>query len=98
MNGCELIAQERQRQIDSEGWTTAHDDEHMNGEMSVAAAIYAAPGYECSNSPRIRAAIMQFWPWYVSWFKPCRDDRVRELVKAGALIAAEIDRLQRSPR
>jgi hypothetical protein len=35
------------------------------------------------------------WPWGTSWFKPSGDD-IRDLVKAGALIAAEIDRLQRA--
>lgn len=34
------------------------------------------------------------WPWHSSWWKPS-DDPIRNLVKAGALIAAEIDRLQR---
>ena len=33
------------------------------------------------------------WPWNVVWWKPTPDDRIRELAKAGALIAAEIDRL-----
>jgi len=33
------------------------------------------------------------WPWEKSWWKPTPNDRVKELVKAGALIAAEIDRL-----
>lgn len=35
------------------------------------------------------------WPWDAEWWKPCPEDRIRELIKAGALIAAEIDRLQR---
>lgn len=43
-----------------------------------------------SSAPRL-------WPWDAEWWKPVPQDRVRELVKAGALIAAEIDRLQRSP-
>jgi hypothetical protein len=34
-----------------------------------------------------------WWPWAERFWKPTPDDRVRELVKAGALIAAEIDRL-----
>jgi hypothetical protein len=34
------------------------------------------------------------WPWHPDWWKPSRDP-VQNLVKAGALIAAEIDRLQR---
>lgn len=32
-------------------------------------------------------------PWDNEWWKPSPDDRKRELVKAGALIAAAIDRL-----
>jgi hypothetical protein len=35
-----------------------------------------------------------FWPWDQDWWKPSPDP-IRNLVKAGALIAAEIDRLQR---
>jgi hypothetical protein len=35
----------------------------------------------------------ELWPWDESWWKP--GDRIRELAKAGALIAAEIDRLNR---
>lgn len=43
------------------------------------------------------ASAPRLWPWAPEWWKPVPQDRVRELVKAGALIAAEIDRLQRSP-
>lgn len=42
VNGSELIATERQRQIEAEGWTPEHDDEHINGELADAAAIYVA--------------------------------------------------------
>lgn len=35
------------------------------------------------------------WPWDENWWKPSLDP-IRNLVKAGALLAAEIDRLQRS--
>ena len=41
--GIRLIAAERQRQVDVEGWTPAHDDEHDEGELAIAAACYAAP-------------------------------------------------------
>lgn len=41
-------------------------------------------------------SILRAWPWEARFWKPCPDDRARELVKAGALIAAEIDRLQRA--
>lgn len=96
--GVALIAAERQRQMAVEGWTPEHDSEHAAGELAVAAACYAAP--EVCNSDgetgtRPRMAILAHWPWALSWWKP--GDRIRELTKAGALIAAEIDRLQAAP-
>jgi hypothetical protein len=33
MLGIERIAAERQRQIEKEGWTPAHDDQHRNDEL-----------------------------------------------------------------
>lgn len=86
MTGTELIAAERQRQINAEGWTPEHDAEHDGGELVDAAACYLVP--------RLAHA---YWPWSRDWWKPTPDDRVRELVKAGALIAAEIDRLIGGP-
>lgn len=92
-----LIAIERQRQINTEGWTAEHDDEHDNHEMAIAAACYAAPGapqgFSVGNRPRNK--LLPFWPWAQSWWKPTPDNRIRELTKAGALIVAEIERLQR---
>ena len=40
--GVELIAAERQRQIEVEGWTVEHDAEHKEGEISMAAGSYLA--------------------------------------------------------
>lgn len=37
-SGIDLIAAERQRQIEEEGWTPDHDDQHTNGELALAAA------------------------------------------------------------
>lgn len=81
--GIELIADERQRQVEAEGRTPEHDDEH-EGELSDAAACYAL------------GKRLPVWPWSTDWWKPTPDDRVRELTKAGALIPAEIDRINRS--
>lgn len=94
--GVSLIAAERERQVSVEGWTPEHDDEHSHGELATAAACYAAP-LMCDNEIETtmpRKAILAHWPWALTWWKP--GDRIRELVKAGALIAAEIDRLQRA--
>lgn len=88
--GIEIIAEERQRQIEVEGWTPEHDDEHIFGEMAQAAACYAHPN-------TFKRLDMVEWPesWSLDYYKPTPDDRIRELAKAGALIAAEIDRLNR---
>lgn len=88
--GIELIADERKRQIEEEGWTAEHDAKHTNDELSLAAVCYATPAAVRYN-PYCR-----FWPWDKESWKPSPDNRIRELVKAGALISAEIDRLQNS--
>jgi len=86
MTGVELIAAERQRQMDHEGWSPYHDDTHTRGQLARAAARYAIQHTNVSVTT-IR------WPWAWAWWKP--KDPIRNLVRAGALIAAEIDRIQR---
>jgi len=92
--GLELIIAERERQITQEGWTKEHDAEHTKGQLAMAAACYA---FDAVSLPTIDAKrfINENWPWSWEWWKPTPDDTVRQLTKAGALIAAEIDRLQR---
>ncbi len=90
--GLELIRAERFRVIVEEGWDAEHDDGHVGGELALAASCYARPPY---NRPLLGADLPLGWPWTAVWWKPTPEDRVRELVKAGALIAAEIDRLLR---
>ena len=89
----ELIADERKRQIEVEGYSLHHDDEHASGELAMAAMCY------CLDPVwRPKGMAPLGWPWVgggdMDGFKP-DNDRIRELVKAGALITAEIERLQR---
>lgn len=95
--GAELITIERARQIARDGFSADHDDEHTLGELSEAAACYARAGdtHLRVNGCTILIARDFAWPWETYDWKPCPQNRVKELVKAGALIAAEIDRLQR---
>jgi hypothetical protein len=90
MTGVELIAQERQRQIDSEGFSIEHDDSHTDGELAYAAACYASP-----HPTENYYGTPHDWPFSPTWWKPSPNNRIRDLVKAGALIVAEIERLQR---
>lgn len=97
--GVELIAEERQRQIEKEGWTPEHDAEHTDESLSKAAACYAMPSNERTKYQSFHSQYGNFprwWPfsWDLKFWKPTPDNRIKELVKAGALIAAEIDRLQ----
>ncbi|WP_140921173.1 hypothetical protein [Limnobaculum xujianqingii] len=81
------VIAERQRQITAEGYTTDHDDKHSETELSDAAAAYALHAYD----PRMRPP--DIWPWDKSWWK--QTNPRRDLVKAAALILAEIERLDR---
>jgi len=97
MTGAELIAAERLRQLDVEGYTVITDSLYSNNELVRAAICYAAPAGMRKDKPYSdpeTVFIPMMWPWAFKHWKPTADDRVRELVKAGALIAAEIDRLQ----
>ena len=101
MNAIEMIQAERKRQVETEGWSVGHDDDHRSGELARAAAAYAMNNREREMLSRHResdhsaTAFERLWPWSFTWWKPTPGDRVRELVKAGALIVAEIERLQR---
>lgn len=103
------VRAERLRQIEAEGWTVEHDDQHGDGSIAAAAACYAM---FASVSDASRAATtlpasltkkgadipgwsawLGIWPWNRSWWKP--KDRRHDLVRAAALLIAEIERLDR---
>lgn len=93
-NGVLLIAAERQRQISVEGWTPEHDDTHLEGEMIEGARSYLSAAVVAEQGRHWVGEPPPLWPWNQSWWKPS-DYPVKNLMKAGALIAAEIDRLLR---
>lgn len=102
--GANRIAAERSRQVSEEGWTATHDDSHDDAELALAAACYAA---RAANVPiyaesRGRGYVRFYdpFPWDTQDDKrpskrPTIAERLRLLEKAGALCAAEIDRLLR---
>jgi hypothetical protein len=98
--GAELIADERKRQIEVEGWSAEHDDQiHRPGDLALAGAVYALHMVGTLDSgpwgEKIRCCAESNWPWDSRRWKPTPEDPIRQLAKAGALIAAAIDRLQR---
>lgn len=83
--GALAIVAERRRQIEAEGWTPDHDLDHRKGELALAGATYAL----YARHDR-RHVCPPEWPWDREWWK--QHSFRRDLVKAGALILAEIDR------
>lgn len=87
MSGAELIIVERHRQINEEGWTERHDRFHNDRELTRAAISYLL--FDIGQ----KEMAARRWPWAPEFYKPGSVDTVRNLVRAGALIAAEIDQL-----
>lgn len=89
--GVDLIADERFRQLAVHDWR--HDLEHADGELVTAAICYATPPEDREIGSVSGCPTM--WPFEPDTFRS--RDRVRDLQKAGALIAAELDRLLGDP-
>lgn len=115
------VVNERRRQVEVEGWTPEHDDEHEPGVLAEAAACYAHAGFLAAyfahqgSLPEDQRGIDMedvppphrwppfegrdesldlSWPWAKGWWKPGGSRRM--LVKAAALLLAEIERLDRA--
>lgn len=88
---------ERQRQMSVEGWTPEHDDAYACDEIAAFAAVYAMPpgarDWRVEDTGYAETFTDALLP---DGWKPKFGDRRRELVKAGALILAEIERIDRA--
>ena len=106
--GAERIAAERARQVESKGYDVAHDAEHDGGQLALAAACYAAcaAGTRIYAKEDFASSIHfdDPWPWPGEYcdarpydgnvlMDPTEEQAIRLLEKAGALAAAEIDRI-----
>ena len=89
------VVAERRRQIEAKGLTPEHDDQHADGTLALAAACYALPVSERRSIHGSGVSVWRvLWPWDREWWKP--KDRRRDLIRAAALIVAEIERLDRA--
>jgi len=94
-SGIEVITKERKRQIEKEGYTSLNDQEYQEGELANAAAYYALTDelIDFMDQNWGNDMHLHIWPFDLNSIKKTPKDRIRELAKAGALIAAEIDRI-----
>lgn len=104
------VAAERRRQVEKEGWSERHDDQHTDRSMALAAALYASPIDLKEVEVRANGDIFVSdpWPWKFiapvdsrggsgnAWDKRQKHDQRRRLVIAAALIIAEIERIDRA--
>lgn len=91
------IGFERKRQVASEGWDLSHDDAYCHGELVKAAMAYC----QAASVPRDDTSVLanrlpSYWPWEAGAWKP--KNRRRDLIRAAALIVAEIERIDRAAR
>lgn len=93
------VVDERFRQIYEEEFSVDRDDTYVHGELAWAGATYAVATLEGNPASAVvsqETLAHQLWPWALNWFKP--KDRRRDLVRAAALIIAEIERLDRAEK
>lgn len=86
-NAVQSVIAERQRHQSVEGWTPEHDDQYSKSQLLWASSCYVLNAIHPFNR------IPFGWPWTPEWWKPTNPRR--DLVKAGALILAEIERIDR---
>jgi len=97
-----LITQERIRQVEVEGWDDAHDDAHSDGSLlRVAVLYYQNAGFQKWAGEPVPLALRddgapEGFPWDREWWKP--KTPLRDLVRAGALCVAEVERRMRAGR
>ena len=82
---------ERFRQIEGEGWSLDHDDDHRAGELAQAGACYAR---YAGSDYTVKGSSPHGWPWDGDWWKPAGFRR--DLVRAAALILAEGEKFDRN--
>ena len=97
------IVLERARQLQIEGWTPEHDDQHTESELHRHAMCYAARwryGWDPEAGPGQMMKVVDGvevpggWVWDASAWKP--KDALHDLKRAGALLLAEIARRERA--
>ena len=86
-NAVQSVIAERQRHQSAEGWTPEHDDQYSKSQLLWASSCYVLNAIHPFNR------IPFDWPWTPEWWKPTNPRR--DMVKAGALILAEIERIDR---
>lgn len=95
--GANIIAKERLRQIEKFDWSPAHDDQYVNGELLIYSQYWMSMPELVEARQHTKEVLQSLGlaGWEDEWFKYDERTPVERLARAGALIAAEIDRVNR---
>jgi hypothetical protein len=99
MRGHDSIKAERKGQMSEHGYYAENDNNWANGELSRAANCFLQAAEVQRIEPEltkeeVKSKVAGFWPWDEQTLK-VNKSRTKNLIKAGAMIAAELDRLFR---
>lgn len=95
MTGIELIAKEREEQLSRHGFSVQEDQRH-NSEFQLMDAAITLAEYPDENAPDYVPFVQNLPPggWDTErWNKMAAKSYKERLIIAGALLAAEIDRI-----
>lgn len=79
-----IFAEERLRQIEGEGYSPIHDQEHSVDEM-----VQAGIAYGMASCGRPKAGLDDWWPWTAAGFRP---DPAKDLRRFGGMAIAAMAR------
>ena len=95
----QAVVAERYRQMEAEGWSHKHDDDHPKGQLAQAGAAYLIgpdrktyTDYE-GDEEAVTVSGRLIFPWDIEWWKP--KEYRRNLVRGCALAIAEGERFDR---
>jgi|JI10StandDraft_1071094.scaffolds.fasta_scaffold152131_2 hypothetical protein len=91
MSVIDEVVAERRRQVEEEGYTPEYDDQHHDCQLACAAACYALASDDMSNTYDLATIV-----WPAAWIYGKPTTPRRNLIKAAALIVAEIERIDRN--
>lgn len=101
-NFLELVAKERSRQINDEGYSSISDDQYDDGSLGNAAAAYAATvpvfRYRQHSYSSNKEYLTCLFPWNPNCLKKDKHPRKKQLIISAALLMAEYDRLEREEK
>lgn len=102
MSAMARVRAERARQV-AEGYDEAHDDAHAPADLTSAAMAYATfawwqtAGHVGWTRDQLDEQILEnIWPWDADQFHPDEDSPLENLTRSAALLAAEIERIERT--